>query len=181
MIDWNQVLSIVTVIATVVLAVVAYSSFKEVKRQADVMEKQSGLMRENMEYDRLTRKYDKLNKEIDELVGPLYSKEDDYLVFESAGVLSNSEGIEKYKIFWKNIKEKMYLADKVLALELQNYFLAIENYKNSGSSDAYGKHFSDEAKNEFIAEKDKLIRQIGISYERLQKEINETELKLEIQ
>lgn len=180
MIDWNQVLSIVTVIATVVLTLVAYRSFKEVKRQADLMEKQSSLMHENMEYDRLMRRYDRLNKEIAELIGPLFSKKDNFLIFDSAGEYgSNTQYAIEYQMFWDNIREKIYLANKDLNSGLQNYFLAIEKYKNSG----YNQHaeHSNEAKDEFKAEADRMIQQIEASYKNLQEKIRKVELELKIQ
>lgn len=177
MLDWNQVLSIVTVIATVALAVFAYTSFKETKYQAS-------LMRENMDYDRLTKRYDRLNKEIAELVGPLISQKDRYVIFESAGEFNSAaHGLEtpydkEYRAFWNNIRKNIYLADKDLSIELQNYFLAIEKFKNSNQG-LYGK--SQEVKDEFIMEKKKLIQQIEISYKRLQREISDVETKLKIQ
>ncbi len=130
--------------------------------------------------DQLARKYERLNREIKELLEPLISKKDDYLVFESAGDYgSNSPYGKEHKIFWENIKGKMYLADKALYSELQNYLSAMEKYKKSGYVDAYMGR-SDEAKDEFRAEKDKLIRQIELSFENLKEEMRETEMKLKI-
>lgn len=193
-VDWIPVSSVITAIATVMLAIYAYRSFEGIKeqmkllnkqavamtKQADTLENQSTLMRESMEYDRLIRKYERLNKEFAELLGPLISKKDDYLVFESAGDYgSDNPYKEKHKIFWDTIKEKMYLADKALDFELQNYFLAMKKYKESGFIDGYGKR-PDEAKNEFMAEKDKLIQQIELSWKKLQEELRNTELELKI-
>jgi hypothetical protein len=151
------------------------------KSQAETMEKQSRLMIENIEHDRLIRKYERLNKEITELVAPLLSKKDEYLIFGSAGDYgsSNLDANEKHKVFWDNVKEKMYLADNALASELHNYFLAMETFKNSGYTNAYAER-SEDAKNAFKAEKDKLIRQIEISYADLLQNLHRTETELKI-
>jgi hypothetical protein len=108
--------------ATVVLAIVAYKSFKETQNQAS-------LMHENIEYDRLAKRYDRLNKEITELVGPLFSKKDSYVIFGSAGNYGSfSSGSEsphekEYQAFWDSVRKNIYLADRDLSSELQNYFL----------------------------------------------------------
>lgn len=192
--DWISVSSVITATATVALAIYAYKSFRCVreqmdllnkqsltmKRQADIMDEQSGLMQQTLEYERLTRKHERLNTKIRELLGPLIAKKGDYLVFESAGDYgSGSPYSKEHKIFWENIKEKMYLADDDLYGKLQNYFSAMEKYKGSGFVDGYGTR-PDEAKEHLINEKEILIQQIELSYKKLQDEIHETELELKM-
>jgi hypothetical protein len=146
------------------------------KRQADAMDGQSSLMHENMEYDQLVRKYERLNRTMNGLVAPLFSKKDDDVIFITG--VDTYPARKEYTEFWEYIKKNIYLADKDLYSELDNYFLAVKMYKNSGTN-VYGSHPQD-ASNLFMAEKDKIIKQIELSHNDLKEEMRQTELELKI-
>jgi hypothetical protein len=139
-------------------------------RQAKTMEGQSNLMRANIEYDQLVRKYERLNRAMNKLVGPLFSKKDDYVIFISG--MNISPVPKEYKDFWEYITKNIYLADKDLYSELHSYFMAVKMYIKSGT-DGYGRH-PQEATDLFIAEKDKLLKRIELSYKNLKEEMIKT-------
>jgi hypothetical protein len=167
------VTAIVTTIGTVALAITTWLYRKDVKRQAETMEKQSNLMYEKMEYDRLVKSYERLLKEMNNLVAPLYTMKNNDVIFSlqiSSRKWQDAKGNEHFT-FWEGIKQNMYLSTPDLHSRLIDYF--------SKENMFWTKNQQPE-KDAFDASKEELKKLIEQKYSDLDAEIKEIEAKLGI-
>ena len=203
MADWNQAATIITAIGTAGLALFAFFSFKglkeqmdllnkqavSMKRQADAMEGQSSLMFENMEYDRLAKKYDRVNKEISFLIGPLYARRRDANIFslkyKRSGRISLSPTsrvpnpdpdalIYDFVSFWDSIEQNMYLnRSSEFQFVFRNYFLNLTDYFQAVESGADAERKKNLEDLFNGTRKPEFIKEIEKRYSELSNELND--------
>lgn len=120
----NNYSNLLTAVSTIILAGVTLIYVRIVKKQATVM------------YNNL--EYQMLMKEMDYLIGPLFSKKTDKILFGDSSLSyrpqrNNADTSWNWKVyyeFWDSIKTHMYLSTPEVVSALDDYFTARQNYWN---------------------------------------------------
>jgi hypothetical protein len=151
---------------------------------------QSTIMRDNMQRDSRLKDYERHIRAMVYLVGPLYAKKENKVLFDITATRPNRDDADwmwhwkEYYKFWDEIKINAYLGKPELISGLNNYFRTKDNYW-----DARGDHLrinfdvtedGREKKAEFELKKSMLTIEINEQYKILNREINQLQQELGI-
>lgn len=111
--DYKSSIDLILVAA---LVLVTYRYAREVKRQADLMSKNTNIMITKMNLDRC-------NEEMHKLVGPLYTYRDDSVRFANIPFTAPETGehVPEHHNFWNKIRPYIYLGSDELRSALEKY------------------------------------------------------------
>ena len=159
----------------------------DTRRQAEIMEKQSHLMQQNMEYDLLLKQRERLVKEITLFVGPLFAKITDSSIFKlerrSQAVLVRARGMDEeryyYNTFWSDVYQNIYLNHSdVLRNALNKYNAKIDAYfeaklQNKPADDLrkLEDDFNDHIKPDFISTISKRYSELDAELKKIDEEL----------
>lgn len=161
----------------------------DTRKQAEIMEIQSNLMHQNMEYDRLLKQHERLIKEITLFLGPLFARRNDSSVFKlerrSQTILVFARGtIDQeryyYNTFWNDVDQNIYLNQSdILRNALNKYNATIDAYfeANQQNKPDDAKKLEDEFNNSI---KPDFIRTISKRHSELDDKLKKIEKELKI-
>ena len=134
--NWDAISTTSNIILVGFLVFVTYRYANQIKKQTEFM------------------KIDRVVKEMDNLVAPLYSKLDDFYIFEKdipRGLRDVPSAIDEYNRFWEEVKKYKYLGPDYLRSAIDNYLKKDDSFKKA---------------------KDELIKAINQRYSELENELS---------
>ena len=165
--DYKSCIELILVAA---LVLVTYKYARDVKRQADLMTKNTNIMITKMNLDRC-------NEEMHKLVGPLYTHRNDSTVRFVKTLFTapeTGERVPEHHNFWNEIRPYIYLGSDELRSALEKYIeLKVREIEKKEDGTKNQEDFINEARDSLIVQIEKRYSELTTELSNLKKQLKE--------